>query len=478
MNNIRHQGELFPEDKKSSVSIQCCEGPTQHQGGVIELTEEELVRHIFIAGASGAGKTVLISSMTVGLMKLHGNDLKRRAGLLIFDFKGDDTVTRIQQMAKDCGREKDVRILSLESDYGYDFFGPCKSINNVVEYADRVLFACGTTNSDRFWDEFRHGLISAALTWHVIVERKPDFGTWLTHAAEWIFSEMWKSGMRTEIDALRKKADEIPMGAERVCAMQAIRTITDFETLDLRTKSNVRAVVQNAINPLLTTEVLKIMTPKHNKRFDVNDIFERGRILVVSINSFLHPQLAALVGRCIKADFYKAAMRRKKVTTATPLAMLIADEFQLCATCGQSRFDDATALPLLRSFRAGVIAASQSLAGIDRVIGIENRKVLIPNFSSIFFMRSNDPELQEFATRILGSKDHRQVETERFTIVSGSSSSHGIVRSTERNTQAYVCAYGALSRLEVGQAFIHDLSNLVTHQPVWIAEYTRPHEFI
>jgi hypothetical protein len=238
--------------------------------------------------------------------------------------------------------------------------------------------------------------------------------------------------------------------------------------MEYRTKSNVRACIQNALNPLLTPEVLRIMRSDTPVRFNVADVFEDSAICVISISSCLFPQLATLAGRSIKTDFIKAAMQRRNVTPQTRLAMLIADEFQLCTTCGQARFDDAITLPLLRSYRTGVIASIQTLAALDLAIGPARARTLLPNFNTLFAMRSSEPELQHWIAQILGTHERRLIERERFTIPTDGGLISQFERITDRMVRIPVCGPGALARLHVGQAYVHSLTNPVTHQPIWI----------
>ncbi len=71
--------------------------------------------------------------------------------LVVFDFKGDTTVDFVTDWAKRHGRERDVRVLSLTSRFSYDFFAGFDEFSKVQEYVERLLFACGTTNSQRLF---------------------------------------------------------------------------------------------------------------------------------------------------------------------------------------------------------------------------------------------------------------------------------------------------------------------------------------
>lgn len=71
------------------------------------LTEAELGHHIHIVGASGFGKTVLISHIIK-------QQIERNKGLAFIDLKGDiEIIKRFSKYAEECGRLDDVKIFSL-----------------------------------------------------------------------------------------------------------------------------------------------------------------------------------------------------------------------------------------------------------------------------------------------------------------------------------------------------------------------------
>ncbi len=72
-----------------------------------ELTDSEQNHHVHILGASGFGKTVLLSH-------LIRQRIEQGRGLMFLDLKGDrETIEKFTGFAKACGREADVQILSL-----------------------------------------------------------------------------------------------------------------------------------------------------------------------------------------------------------------------------------------------------------------------------------------------------------------------------------------------------------------------------
>ena len=150
--------------------------------------------------------------------------------------------------------------------------------------------------------------------------------------------------------------------------------------------------------------------------------------------------------------------------------MLIADEFQLAATAGSSRYDDATALPLLREYRAGMIVATQTLVGLDKVIGSINRKLLLGNFNTIAFMRSTESELEAFAEQVCGTVERDITTREHFHDPSdGGVFAPDREWKVTRRVRHPICPRGALARLEPGQAYILRQSGEPCVHPIWIA---------
>lgn len=73
------------------------------------LTEGELNHHVHIVGASGFGKTVMLSHIVK-------QTIEQGKGLLFIDLKGDiDTIKRFTSYASASNREKDLQIFSLSN---------------------------------------------------------------------------------------------------------------------------------------------------------------------------------------------------------------------------------------------------------------------------------------------------------------------------------------------------------------------------
>jgi hypothetical protein len=470
-------GELPPLPPESSIpkpvaiEVPCFEGLNGSGPGAVAVNEEALKRHLFITGASGAGKTTLLRAIMRQLMAANASDRASKPGLVVFDFKGDDTVAYVKEAAAAVGRAADVRVLSLDSTVAYDFFEGCKSVNGANEYAQRLVFGAGVVEArPNFWDQYRHVLLTAALTWLAVNHNEErTFSGWITHAAAWLLADDLPVELQDDLQLFRERAAALAAGSpERIACDHALRMIDTYtgpRVMDTKTRSNVQATLHLVLRPLMEAPVQRLFRAQSFQRLRVKRAIEQGQILVVSIPAFLHPELAALVGRCVKADFYRTVFSRPP---GGRLAMLVADEFHLVATSGNVRYDDCSALPLLRSQRAGVVAATQTLAGLDRVLGNLNRRVLLGNFGTVWFLRSTEPEIGVWAHEILGTTETIERQQVRDTQSTGTlAECHD--RIVTWRVRRPICEPGTLARLATGQAFVLQEGIRPSAHPVWIA---------
>jgi len=467
------RGPTSPLPHDTGIVLPCYEGA---DGRATELTfsNAELCRSILLLGSTGAGKTTALRAICRSLIRQQASDAASKPALVLFDFKGDrQTVDAVTAWAAQAGREDDVRELSLSSGHAYDFLGGFSGLIDVQEYAERLQFGCGSTNQrDTFWDEYRSGLFVTALAFSDLLQLPRDFPAWTTQAASWLLADTPTAPQSKALLEFERIVDALPPSAPGWAVAQfAKSTMKDWEGgLDPRTRSNVRATMANALRPLLDPKVQHLCRASGAGYVNIAEAIAQGQIVLVSIPSLLNPNLARLIGKALKADFYKAVFSRcDGPGTRHRLAVLVADEYHLSATVGGGLFDDAAALPLIRGFGAGVVAATQTLANLDYAIGLGARNVLLPNFNSVFFFRNAETETARWASGLMGTREFEvevRVKDRDQGLFSGSSREKVIVRRVERP----VCTLAELSRLEPGQAFIHRQFDTSPMGPVWLAE--------
>jgi len=459
--------------REHGIVLPCYEGA---DGRATELTfsNVELCRSMLLLGSTGAGKTTALRAICRSLIRQQATDPATKPALILFDFKGDrQTVAAITAWAEQAGRKDDVRLLSLESDYAYDFLAGFGGLSDVQEYAERLQFGCGPTNArDAFWDEYRSGLFVAALAFGHMLKLPRDFPTWSTHAASWLLADSPPAEVSRAFLEFDRIVSALPPSTPGWAVAQFARsTLKDWEgPLDPRTRSNVRATLANALRPLLDSKVQHLCRASAAGHVNIAEAIEHGQIVLVSLPSVLHPPLARLIGKSLKADFYKAVFSRgEALVHRHRLAVLVADEYHLSATVGGGLFDDAAALPLIRGFGAGVVAATQTLANLDYTIGVSARNVLLPNFNTVFFFRTAETETARWASGLLGNREGQvevRVKDRNSELFPSISRERVIVRRVERPN----CSLAELSRLEPGQAFVHRQFDPSPMGPVWLAE--------
>src|ERR1017187_1559410 len=136
-------------------------------GCVLTLSVEEATRHIIALGSTGSGKTTaLINPVLRQIVAFGADSAHGKLGVLVLDAKGDDSIEKLLEYAREAGREKDVVVLGPRGrgNSFYDFFAGFQRLDQVDEFARRLLGGSrdmGPWNA--YWTETRAGIANAAL---------------------------------------------------------------------------------------------------------------------------------------------------------------------------------------------------------------------------------------------------------------------------------------------------------------------------
>jgi len=473
-NDAETDAAVPPCESEHGISVPCYEGSNGHPAN-LSFSNTELGRSMLLLGSTGSGKTTALRSICRGLIEQQAHVPSQKPALIFFDFKGDrETVALLTRWAKSAGRASDVRLLSIDGDLAYNFLGGFGGLNDVQEYVERLLFGCGQTNKhDLFWDEYRSGLLASALALSHVLGEPHDFSTWTSNAAGWLLADVISPQVKNAFTEFDKRVAAMPSEAPgRALAQFVSANLRDWDAgLDHRTRSNVRATLSNVLRPLLDPKAQRLCRSSALGYLSIGDAVTEGQIVIVSISSVLCPSLARLIGRALKADFYKAVFGRgDRPGVHHRLAMLVADEYHLSATIGGTLYDDAMALPLIRSFGAGIVAATQTLANLDHTIGSSARDVLLPNFNTVLFFRTGEQATASWATGLLGTRTEEITTKEKYRDQGGFGSSPWRERSYVRDVVRPIGTLSDLSRLEPGQVYVHRQFDAGSSGPIWLAE--------
>lgn len=437
------------------IRLQCYEPA----GTVLELTPDDLTRHIIGLGSTGSGKTTaMINPILRQLLAWRANEPGARLGLLVLDPKGDDSIAKIQAYARDVGRESDLAVLSAHGNAWYDLLGGFARLDQTHKYARRLLSGTRDLGRDNaYWTESRNGLVETALV--LLLANGPQ----VTFADAITFMQAWwllpdSSQVQPKLDFVQQLLTDSALGQLTRRRLEfALNEVKNWARLDPRTRELHRSTLNNALRPLLSSAAYGFFTPKPVE-FRPKDVLD-GKILVVSLDAISNPELATLLFRVLRRDFYEAVQSRVVVRPERDrLCGLIADELPLSVMP-----EDVPALSVVRAKGGFVVAAAQSLNGIDEVLGWRGREALLANFNTMFFFSARENALDEYALLTLGNRSSPR-RREPFAPMGDTL----VDANAEFAVREPVCPPGTLARLKQHQAFVKLADGTSPPCSVWL----------
>ncbi len=421
--------------------------------GVLRLSPNDVTRHILGVGSTGSGKTTaLVNPCLQQLIAWRADDPDLKIGLLILDGKCDETVQKITAYARQVGREEDVLVLSPQALSHFDFFAGLNRLAQVDEYAVRLQ--SGTRDmgdQNAYWTETRAGLLQTALTLLVATDERVTFDSFVGFARAWWFAgDQREVSSRVEFLARLLTATRLPSLTRRRLDL-ALQEVKTWQALDARSKELHKSTLHNCMRPLLSPGGSAYFSEQNGPQFSPRQVLD-GKILVCSCNATAQPQLASLLFRILKADFFNSIESRTAVHPETGrLAGLIADEMHLVVT-----EEDIARLSVCRSKGAFTLCCAQSLAALDQVLGRRSRDAMLANFNTVFFFQSREDSTDEYAFLTLGTTERRSENPEPGRIA---------VKEREMFRRP-VCQPGALSRLGQHECYAKLANGVITTAPV------------
>lgn len=427
-------------------------------GKVMELTPDDLTRHVLGFGATGSGKTTsLINPIIRQILAWRKHEPHSKSGLLVLDPKGDDSPEKVRAYAREAGRESDLVVLSTGGSGWYDLLGGLARLDQTQTYSRRLLSGTRDMGKENaYWTETRDGLVETALVLLLANGTPVRFSEAISFMQGWWFSPDL-SLIRPRLDFVREviAAGILDHFSQRRLEL-ALADVNSWASLDSRTKEIHRSTLHNALRPLMSAAAHALFSPNQIE-FRPRAILE-GKILVVSIDAISHPDLARLIFRLVRQDFYAAVQSRAPVRPDRDrLCGLVADELALSAMP-----DDVQALSVIREKGGFVIAAAQSINGLDEVLGWRAREALLANFNTCFFFAARESALDAHALLTLGMRERHNSQN--------NISEYGDVADQKavELPREPVCAPGALARLKPHQAYAKLADGTCTEWPVWL----------
>lgn len=476
MNNTMTPPETSPSPLDETVANLALGDPPNTS---VPLTARTLCQNVLAVGMVGSGKTTsVIYPILRDAIAYRAADAHRKIGLFVLDSKCDGTTERVEAWAKFHGRAEDVVVLGPGSGWGIDPVGQESQLSHLEVVTAR--FACllremGDDNA--YWEKTASRGIGAALAYDLINHGQLDWTRTLQTLEQLLLRCGHDDGAaKAMIDEFMRQC----AGARQHTDAHAARildsyasTLKNWISLDLKTKGILQSCVGNALQPLLSSQVLDYYPIQGRRVFDVRRIVDEGKILVLKVNATADTAVAATLGRLVKASLYRALQQRSpQADSDERLVGLFFDEYPLVATANEPYFGDVLNLQTLREKRGFVVAGTQGYVSMRQAIGGGAWEALRINFGSTFFLKSNERDVEAHARGILGMKDARS--SVRLDIESRDASGSGVVTASQSHRRVSVegeediVAHGSLARLQAHEAFYAIADGQISEAPVFI----------
>jgi hypothetical protein len=444
----------------------------------IPLTGRSLCQNVLAVGMVGSGKTTsVIYPILRDAIACRAGEDDRKIGLFVFDSKCDGTTERVEAWATRHGRADDVIVLRPGSDWGIDPIGQESQLSQLEVVSAQLACLLHSMGGDNaYWEQTADGGIKAALAYDMLHHGQLDWVRTLRTLETLLLrcgpNEPAQEMVNDFVSHCSRVQAHIDPHAGRILDSYA-STLKSWVKLDPKTLGILKTCVGNALQPLLSPQILGYYPIEGRRAFDISRIVREGKILVLQVNANADASMAATLGRLVKAAIYRALQQRApQAGSDERLVGLFFDEYPLVATSNEPYFGDVLNLQTLREKRGFVVAGTQGYVSMQQAIGARAWEALRINFGTTFFLKSNERDVEAHARAILGDKDGRS--SVRFDIESRDAAAGGVVTASQSHRRVSVegeepiIAQGALARLQAHEMFYATSDGQIGEEPVFV----------
>lgn len=408
---------LFKAPKSNDIEIGKRRGVFK---GKEVLTESELNHHVHIVGASGYGKTVLVS-------KIIESQIAQGKGLIFIDLKGEmETLERFRKCLALNNRLEDLQVFSL-SDQKICF--PYNLLNDgtATQLRDRIMISFN-------WSEEFYKNQSSSYLLKLLIAL-----VWLRDNKKRIFHLGTMLQGISKVQYVDLLAREIPdsQTRERQAVLECSRAIRQEafrESLQgLRTQ----------IESLILSDFGENIT-SNDPGINLFDAIQSKKIIFIFLDSRRYGETARSVGRFILQDL-KATSSRIDADVPRNLrkpCSVIIDEFADLAT-----EDFIGLIDRARSSKLSLVLAHQEIRDLFKV-SPEFGARLMGNASTLYAFLQKGPDSAELISKMAGTKTVR-LKTEQYDRLLFVPIPTGKI--SVREAESYIIHPNIIKSLEVGQ---------------------------
>lgn len=358
---------------------------------LLYLNEETLRLHTMILGATGSGKTVLLSTIV-------NQAIMQGWGLALADMKFDAGLfNSAYATAYHCGREKDFRFINptaidagvgLLGGIGSNSYNPLMSIDSAITLTAALNQAAskGEKGGEAFWQDVKEEILDTLVR------------AFLSTGKPFSFKDMWI--------ALEAKEALIKLMAE--CQdPEAIVVLRDWlsklESKDTKVQGMHTQYIQGAKMFFRTfgTGTLGSLLNTYQPDVSLKQAYNTNQIVWVVLPSLLIANTASSVGNLILSDLrYLSGLIQSTTTNRKPF-LVVVDEFENFAFPGVTDiFDKGRAAGIM------MVIAFQSPKQIDKEAGKETRDIISSCTRTKIVLAQEDIEVATPIAELMGVEEH------------------------------------------------------------------------
>lgn len=385
-----------------------------------ELTDGQMNHHVHIVGASGYGKTVLLSHII-------RQRIAQGKGLLFIDLKGDiETILKFSKFVADSDRMDDLQIFSLSDQklsHGYNLIGS----GTPTQIRDKVMMSL-------VWSEEYYKNQSASYLLKLLIGL-----CWLRDNQGFNVHLGVLLECSQNVAKLQKIAGNVPFEEETIKGH--FESCVDF----LNTAENYKSIqgLRTQLESLIYADFGKMLTDDE-LGIDLFKSVTESKITFMFLDTRRYGETAKTVGRFILQDL---KMVSAKVDAEVPAAnrkpyTVMVDEF---ADLAQEDFIGF--LDRARSSKMSVVVAHQEICDLQR-ISPEFAGRLMGNTSTLYAFLQKRPESAEIISGMAGTRSvwKRTKQTERFGFLEIDSGN-----GSKREVEEFVIHPNTIKSLRVGK---------------------------
>ena len=373
MENVISQFKAFANSKNENVLLGKVSGSLWRKE---ELSEGQLNHHVHIVGASGYGKTVLLSH----IIKQR---VEQGKGLLFIDLKSDmETLLKFSKYVADAGRIEDLQIFSL-SEKAMSLPYNLILDGTATQLRDRIIQSLN-------WSEEYYKNQSGSFLLRLLL-----LLCWLRDNGDVQFNLGTILNCSSKVQTVIDFGNKVPLGNAplKSIAQDLVDFLKDKDSYNSLSglRAQLESIVMSDFGDLIATD---------NPGIDLFDTYKSSKIIFLFLDSRRYGETAKTIGRFILQDLKNVSAR---VDAEIPKAdrkpfSVIIDEFSDLASEDFIGFLDRA-----RSSRMSVVVAHQEICDLQR-ISPEFAGRLMGNTSTLYAFLQKRPESAEIISGMAGTR--------------------------------------------------------------------------